>query len=51
MEMLGALFSTVVAIMQIDLTIFGFTFSLWQVFVFDIVVSILAWIIAEVFLG
>lgn len=47
----GMLIEKVVELFSIEFTIYGFTFSMWQVFLFDIVVGIVAWIISEVFLG
>lgn len=49
MELFGTLLSLVMDLFQMEFTLYGFTFSFWQVFVFDIVVGIIAWIIMEVF--
>lgn len=46
----GWLIEKVVEVFSIEFTIYGFTFSLWQVFLFDIAASIVIWIIVEVFL-
>lgn len=46
-----ALFIWVVELFSIEFTIYGFTFSMWQVFLFDITAGIVVWIIREVFLG
>lgn len=46
----GALFSWVVEVFSIEFTIYGFTFSMWQVFLFDIAAAIVAWFLREVFL-
>ena len=46
----AALFSWVVELFSIEFTIYGFTFSMWQVFLFDIVAAIVAWILGKVFL-
>lgn len=46
---LGETLSSVVQIMDIQFTIGGVTFSMWQVFLFSIVGSILAWILGEIF--
>ncbi len=51
MELFGQLLTMVLDLLQVEFTIFGFTFSFWQVFVFDIVAGIVAWILSEVFLG
>lgn len=46
----GLVFQKVVELFQIEFTIYGFTFSLWQVFLFDLAAGIVAWILCEVFL-
>lgn len=46
----GALFSWVVELFSLEFTIYGFTFSLWQVFLFDIVITIVGWFLGKVFL-
>ena len=51
MEYIGILFSYVMELFKIEFTIYGFTFSFWQVFVFSIVVSLVCWLLWEVFLG
>ncbi len=51
MELFGQLLTMVLDLLLVEFTIFGFTFSFWQVFVFDIVAGIVAWILSEVFLG
>ena len=51
MENIAVLFSHVIQIYQIEFTLYGFTFSLWQVFVFVIVASLICWILWEVFMG
>lgn len=48
---LSTLFAWVVEVFSIEFTIYGFTFSLWQVFLFDIAAGILVWVLREVFLG
>ena len=35
---------------SIEFTIYGFTFSMWQVFLFDIVIAIVGWFLGKVFL-
>ena len=47
----GQLIEKVVELFSIEFTIYGFTFSLWQVFLFTIVADIVIWVISEVFLG
>lgn len=46
----GLVFQKVVELFQIEFTIYGFTFSMWQVFLFDFAAGIVAWILYEVFL-
>lgn len=45
----GQLVEKVVEVFSIEFTIYGFTFSMWQVFLFDIAASIVIWVLAEVF--
>ena len=47
---LGALFSWVLELFTYEFTIYGFTFSMWQVYLFDIVAGIVVWFLMEVFL-
>lgn len=47
----GLVFQKVVELFSIEFTIYDFTFSMWQVFLFDIAASIVAWILREVFFG
>lgn len=47
----GTLFAGIFDLFKIEFTLYGFTFSLWQVFVFTIIVSLVGWLIGEVFLG
>lgn len=46
---IGLVFEKVVEVFSIEFTIYGFTFSLWQVFLFDFAAGIVIWIIVEVF--
>lgn len=46
---LAWLYSSILDLFQMEFTIYGFTFSLWQVFCFDIVVGIVAWGLGKVF--
>ena len=46
----AALFSWVVELFSNEFTIYGFTFSMWQVFLFDIAIAIVAWLLGKVFL-
>ena len=45
----GQLIEKVVEAFSIEFTIYGFTFSMWQVFLFDIATSIVIWVLVEVF--
>lgn len=47
----GQVFQMVVELFQIEFTIYGFTLSMWQVFLFDFAAGIVIWILAEVFFG
>lgn len=48
---IGLVFEKVLELFQIEFTIYGFTFSMWEVFLFDFAAAIIVWIICEVFLG
>ena len=45
----GQVIAKVVEVFSIEFTIYGFTFSLWHVFLFDIAASIVIWVLVEVF--
>ena len=45
----GLLIEKTVELFSIEFTIYGFTFSMWQVFLFDIAAGIVAWVLVEVF--
>lgn len=47
----GAMITATVQLFSLELTIYGFTFSFWQVFLFSIAAGIVAWILAQIFLG
>lgn len=51
MEIFGTVLSLVMGLFQTEFTLYGFTFSFWQVFVFTTVASIVGGILWEVFLG
>ncbi len=51
MELLGSLFSHVLDLFQLEFDLFGFSFSMWQVFIWTAVAGIVARIIGEVFFG
>ena len=46
---LAWLYSSILRLFQMEFTLYGFTFSLWQVFCFDVVVGILGWGLGKVF--
>lgn len=50
MSDIGLVLQKVVELFQIEFTIYGFTFSMWQVFLFDFAAGIVVWILWEVFL-
>lgn len=51
MEMLGSLFTHVLDLFQLEFDLFGFSFSMWQVFIWSTIATIIARIIGEVFFG
>ena len=51
MEIFGKILSSTFSLFRMDLTILGFTFSFWEVFVFTVVVGVLAYIIGGFFSG
>ena len=51
MEDFSAALSAALALFKMEFTLWGFTFSFWEVFCFVVIASIIAWIIGEVFLG
>lgn len=51
MEQIGTLFSYVMELFMIEFTIYGFTLSMWQVFAFSIVASLVGLLLWEVFFG
>lgn len=48
---ISALFLWVKEVFSLQFTLYGFTFSFWEVFLFDTVAGILALVLKEVFLG
>ena len=50
-EDIGAMISTTVDILKIEFTLYGFTFSLWQILLFNLVGGLVIWVIVEVLLG
>lgn len=46
---IGLVFEKVVELFSVEFTIYGFTFSMWQVFLFTIVADIVIWVLVEVF--
>ena len=51
MEDFAALMTWTLRIFDLPITLYGYTFSLWQVFAFSAVVGIVGRILAEVFFG
>lgn len=45
----GMLIEMTVELFSVEFTIYGFTFSMWQVFLFDIAAGIVIWVLVEVF--
>ena len=50
-EDIGLVLSAVMQLFKLEFTLYGFTFSWWEVFVFSIVAGIIGWILWEVFCG
>lgn len=48
---IATLFSYIIQLFQLEFTLYGFTFSLWEVFVFSLIAGLIAWLLGEVFLG
>ena len=46
---LAWLFNSILRLFQMEFTIYGFTFSFWQVFLFDITAAIVGWFLGKVF--
>ena len=51
MEFIGQVFFKTIDAFKVPITIFGFTFSFWEVFCFIIVAGIVAYIIGGIFSG
>ena len=51
MSDIAVLFSYVLQLFQIGFTLYGFTFSLWEVFVFSVVAALICRVLWEVFFG
>lgn len=51
MEDFFAVINATVDLFKLEFTIYGFTFSLWQVLLFSVAVGIICFIISEVFLS
>lgn len=51
MELIGAVFAQVLDLFQLEFSLFGFTFSMWQVFLWTAIAGIVARILGEVFFG
>lgn len=46
----SAMIAATVELFSVEFTIYGFTFSFWEVFLFSIAASIVIWILAHIFL-
>lgn len=51
MEDIAALFAAVLLVFQYEFTIYGVTFSMWQVFLFSGFAGVAAWFIGRWFLN
>jgi hypothetical protein len=51
MNDIATLFAKTVELFSLEFTLCGFTFSLWEVFLFSAVVGIVARILGEIFFG
>lgn len=45
----GLIIEKIVEAFSIEFTLYGFTFSMWQVFLFDFASGIVIWVLCEVF--
>lgn len=50
MEVFGSLITSVVSLFKVQFTIFGFTLSYWQVYLFSGFGGIVAWILWRIFI-
>ena len=50
MEIFGQIFAVAMDIMQVEFTVWGYTLSLWQAFVFAFVLGVVFWAVWEVIL-
>lgn len=48
MEVLGSVFNAILRMFKLPMTIYGFTFSWWDVFLLGCVISIVIWFLREV---
>lgn len=51
MQYFGLIFETAFEMFRMNFTLFGFTFSFWEVLVFTVVASLVIWILRVIFLG
>lgn len=49
MEDFAAMLRTAMALMQLEMSIWGFSFSFWHIMLFGMAVPIIVWILWEVF--
>ena len=47
---IARLFAAVMMVFQYEFTLYGFTFSFWQIFCFTVVAGIAAWVLGKLFL-
>lgn len=50
MELIGALITSTIDVFKTEFTVFGFTLSWWQIFLFSCFTSIVAWILWRFFI-
>lgn len=46
----GAVITAAVQLFSMEFTLYGFTFSFWEVFLFSIAAGIVAWVLGKLFL-
>ncbi|WP_293009015.1 MULTISPECIES: hypothetical protein [unclassified Oscillibacter] len=51
MEYIGTLFELTKNLMDTQLTLYGFTFSYWQIFIWTMIAGLILWFLGKVFLN
>lgn len=51
MGILGEIIRSSMNIMSVEFEIWGYTLDLWQIFIFVVVIDVVAWVVWEVLLG